>query len=48
LRWVNLHFWGTLFSCALLSLGSPFWFNALKGLSAPRPILANQKDAEKK
>ncbi|MGC9970257.1 MAG: hypothetical protein ABSE56_06685 [Bryobacteraceae bacterium] len=31
---------GILFSWVLLSLGAPFWFNALKTLSSLRPILA--------
>ena len=31
---------GILISWALLSLGAPFWFNALKSLSSLRPILA--------
>ncbi|MGA2326639.1 MAG: hypothetical protein ABSH05_10175 [Bryobacteraceae bacterium] len=34
------HIFGILVSWALLSLGSPFWFNALKSLSSLRPILA--------
>jgi hypothetical protein len=31
---------GILISAALLSLGAPFWFNALKSLSSLRPVLA--------
>jgi hypothetical protein len=31
---------GVLFTWVLLSLGAPFWFNALKTLSSLRPILA--------
>jgi hypothetical protein len=34
------HILGILISWALLSLGAPFWFNALKSLSSLRPILA--------
>lgn len=47
-RWTNLHFWGVFFSAALLSLGAPFWFNALKTLSSLRPILASKQDKEQK
>jgi hypothetical protein len=43
-----LHFWGTLASAALLSLGAPFWFNMLKTLSNLRPILANKQDKKAK
>jgi hypothetical protein len=46
--WKNLHFWGILFSSALLTLGAPFWFNALKNLSALRPIVAGKQDKEQK
>jgi hypothetical protein len=46
--WKNLHFYGILFSSALLSLGAPFWFNALKNLSALRPIIAGKQDKEQK
>jgi hypothetical protein len=42
------HFWGVLIMAAFLSLGAPFWFKALKTLSALRPILANKVDEEKK
>ena len=31
---------GILFTWVLLSLGAPFWFNALKSLSSLRPVLA--------
>jgi hypothetical protein len=34
------HILGIFISWALLSLGAPFWFNALKSLSSLRPILA--------
>jgi hypothetical protein len=40
------HFWGTLASAALLSLGAPFWFNMLKDLSSLRPVLAKKQDEE--
>jgi len=39
-RWGNTwsvgfwpHFWGMIFSAGLLSLGAPFWFNALRSLA---------------
>jgi len=35
---------GVLATAALLSLGAPFWFNALKQLTNLRPILANKQD----
>ena len=35
---------GILISAALLSLGAPFWFNALKSLTNLRPILAQKQD----
>jgi hypothetical protein len=38
------NFLGALISAVLLSLGAPFWFNALKSLSNLRPILANKQD----
>jgi hypothetical protein len=41
------HLWGTLASAALLSLGAPFWFNALKTLSNLRPVLANKEQKER-
>lgn len=41
------HFWGILASGALLSLGAPFWFNALKNLSSLRPVLARKEEAER-
>jgi hypothetical protein len=44
----NLHFWGILFSAGLLSLGAPFWYNALKTLSALKPTVANKEDQERR
>lgn len=44
-RWV--HLWGTLAMTALLSLGAPFWFDALKRLTALRPVLAGKEDTER-
>jgi hypothetical protein len=34
-------------AAALLSLGAPFWFNALKTLSNLRPVLANREQKER-
>jgi hypothetical protein len=33
-----------LAAAALLSLGSPFWFNTLKTLTNLRPVLAGKTD----
>ena len=46
------HLWGVIFSVGLLSLGAPFWYNALKSLSSLRSTVAQnisneQKQAEK-
>ncbi len=37
------NFLGTAVSAALLGLGAPFWFNALKSLTNLRPSLANKQ-----
>jgi hypothetical protein len=37
---------GILFSAGLLGLGAPFWFNALKSMTALRPVLANKQEQE--
>jgi hypothetical protein len=42
----SLHWLGMLFSVALLSLGAPFWFNALKSLTNLRSAVAENIDAE--
>jgi hypothetical protein len=47
-RPANLHFWGILFSAGLLSLGAPFWYNALKTLSALKPTVATKEDQERR
>jgi len=39
-------FWGLLASAALLSLGAPFWFNALKNLSNLQPVVAKKEHQE--
>jgi hypothetical protein len=38
---------GLLISMMLLSLGAPFWFNALKNLTALRPIIARKEEQER-
>ena len=42
------HFWGVIIMAAFLSFGAPFWFKALKTVSALRPVLASKEDKEKK
>ena len=42
-----LHLWGVLASAALLSLGAPFWFNALKTLTNLRPAVARKEQQER-
>lgn len=39
---------GLLLTIILLSLGAPFWFNALRSLAALRPMLAGRADPDKK
>jgi len=41
-----LHFWGVLATGMLVSLGAPFWFNALKTLCNLRPAVASRVDKE--
>jgi hypothetical protein len=41
------HLIGIIFSAALLSLGSPFWFNLLKDFTGLRSSLAKQVDKDK-
>jgi len=45
---INRHFFGVLIMVAFLSLGAPFWFNALKTLSALRPLLSSKEEKEQK
>lgn len=45
--WRN-HVVGVLFSVCLLSLGAPFWYNTLKGLTSLRSIVAQNISDEKK
>jgi hypothetical protein len=42
------HFWGMIFSVGLLSLGAPFWFNALKSLANLRSRVAENITTEQK
>jgi hypothetical protein len=45
---VNLkHLLGMFVSALFLSLGAPFWFNALRNMSNLRPILAGKVDEDK-
>jgi hypothetical protein len=41
------HLFGLLMTIAFLSLGAPFWFNALRGISNLRPLLAGRVDPSK-
>jgi hypothetical protein len=41
------HGWGILFSAGLLSLGAPFWYNALKNLTSLRSAVAQNISKEK-
>ncbi|MDW8355891.1 MAG: hypothetical protein RMK57_15320 [Bryobacterales bacterium] len=45
---LNRQFWGILISAGLLSLGAPFWFNALKTLATLRPLVATRQEAAEK
>ncbi len=42
------HLWGVLYSVGLLSLGAPFWYNALKNLSSLRSTVAQNISNEEK
>lgn len=42
------HWWGMVFSAALLSLGAPFWFNVLKSMASLRSKVAENISTEKK
>ena len=39
---------GVLLTAALLALGAPFWYNALKNLTNLRPMVAQRQDEQKK
>lgn len=40
------YFFGVAITAGLLSLGAPFWFNALKSMANLRPILASKQASE--
>jgi len=42
------HLWGMIFSAGLLSLGAPFWFNALRSLASLRTKVAENITSEQK
>jgi len=46
--WTKKHVAGILFSIALLSLGAPFWYNALKNLASLRSAVAQNISTEQK
>jgi hypothetical protein len=45
---LDRHLWGVLLMASLMSLGAPFWFNVLRGMSTLRPILAGKEHQERK
>jgi hypothetical protein len=45
---LDRHLWGVVLMASLMSLGAPFWFNALRTLSTLRPILAGKEQQERK
>jgi len=47
-NWVSVSPLGIAFTVMLLSLGAPFWYNALKNLLELRSSLASQDDAQRK
>lgn len=46
--WKSVHVVGVLFSIGLLSLGAPFWYNALKNLVSLRSTVAQNISTEQK
>jgi len=44
--WNTAHLFGVLFSVGLLSLGAPFWYNALKNLTSLRSAVAQNISKE--
>jgi len=40
------YIFGVLATAGLLSLGAPFWFNALKGMTNLRSVVAAKQDSE--
>ena len=47
-RWTVVNVWGVLVTSLLLSLGAPFWYNALGRLLQLRSALAAKDDAQRK
>jgi hypothetical protein len=41
---IGSHFWGVLFAWVLVSLGAPFWYDALKNLLKFRSLVAQKED----
>jgi len=41
------HLVGVVLTAGLLSLGAPFWFNTLKGLSTLRSVVAKKEQDER-
>jgi hypothetical protein len=46
--WNGRHILGILITAFLISLGAPFWYNSLRGLTNLRPFLANKEAAANK
>jgi hypothetical protein len=46
LQWPLQEWFGIVFSAGLLGLGAPFWYSALKSMTALRPILASKQQQE--
>lgn len=46
-NWGKVSILGTLLSALLLSLGAPFWYNALKNLLKLRSVIANKDDDQR-
>ena len=46
-NWQNVSLQGLALSVFLLSLGAPFWYNALKNLLKLRSVLANKDDTQR-
>jgi len=45
--WGTINPWGAMLSVLLLSLGAPFWFNALSSLLRLRSVVAQKDDADR-
>ena len=46
-HWGHTNIFGVVLSALLLSLGAPFWFDALQKLLKLRPMLASKDDAQR-